>query len=170
MADEITNKVANSGIITFDLEEYYLKGERVLFDIKPLLFQELILKEKDFRDFVKDHDWSLYQDKFVAITCTADAIIPTWAFMLVSLALEPYAKKIVFGDIQQLETILFHELISNIDISEFEDKRVVVKGCGKLPIPLHAYVLLSAKLKPAAKSIMFGEPCSTVPLYKKPAK
>jgi hypothetical protein len=170
MADEITNKVANSGIITFDLEEYYSKGERVLFDIKPLLFQELILKEKDFRDFVKDHDWSLYQDKFVAITCTADAIIPTWAFMLVSLALEPYAKKIVFGDIQQLETILFHELISNIDISEFEDKRVVVKGCGKLPIPLHAYVLLSAKLKPAAKSIMFGEPCSTVPLYKKPAK
>jgi hypothetical protein len=111
MAEEIINKVANSGIITFDLEEYYPKGERVLFDLKPLLFHELILKEKDFRDFIKDHDWSLYQDKFVAITCTADAIIPTWAFMLVSLALEPYAKKIVFGDILQLETILFHELI-----------------------------------------------------------
>jgi hypothetical protein len=170
MADEIINKVANSGIITFDLEEYYPKGDRVLFDIKPLLFQELILKEKDFRDYIKDHDWSLYQDKFVAITCSADAIIPTWAFMLVSLALEPYAKKIVFGDILQLETVLFHELISNIDIHEFEDKRVVIKGCGKLPIPMHAYVLLSAKLKPAAKSIMFGEPCSTVPLYKKPIK
>lgn len=170
MADEIVNKVANSGIVTFDLEELYPKGERVLFDIKPLLFQELILKEKDFREFIKNHNWSAYSNKYVALTCTTDAIVPTWAYMLLSLALEPFAKKIVFGDINQLDTIVFQELIDQINTNDFEDKRVVIKGCSKLPIPMHAYVLLSAKLKPVAKSIMFGEPCSTVPLYKKPTK
>lgn len=166
MSDEIVNKVANSGLVTIDLEEYYPKGDRVLFDIKPLLFQELILKEKDFRDFIKQHDWTSYKDKFVAITCTADAIVPTWAYMLVSLALEPFAKKIVFGNLETIEIVLFHEVLSAIDYSEYKGKRIVIKGCSNLPVSINAYVELAKNLRPFAKSIMYGEPCSTVPLYK----
>lgn len=168
MPDEIINKVANSGLITIDLEEFYPKGERVLFDLKPLLFHELILKEKDFREFIKQHDWSSYQDKLVAITCTADAVVPTWAYMLVSIALEPYAKKIVFGNLETLEAILFSEVLKSITYSDYQDKRVVIKGCSNLPVSTNAYVELVRGLKPFAKSIMYGEPCSTVPLYKAP--
>ena len=170
MENEIINKVANSGLITIDLEEYYPKGERVLFDLKPLLFQELILKEKDFREFIKNHDWALYQNKLVAITCTADAIVPTWAFMLISIALEPYAKKIVFGNLQTLETVLFNDALQTINYSDYTDKRIVIKGCGNLPVTTHAYVELVNGLRPFAKSIMYGEPCSTVPLYKAPVQ
>jgi hypothetical protein len=169
MSQEIINKVANSGLITIDLEEFYPKGERVLFDLKPLLFQELILKEKDFREFIKEHDWAGYKDKMVAITCTADAIVPTWAFMLVSIALEPFAKKIIFGSLATLEAILFNEVLKTINYSEYQDKRIVIKGCGNLPVSINAYVDLVRGLKPFAKSIMYGEPCSTVPLYKAPA-
>lgn len=168
MSDEIINKVANSGLITIDLEEFYPKGERVLFDIKPLLFHELILKEKDFREFIKQHDWSQYKDKLVAITCTADAIIPTWAFMLVSIALEPFAKKIVFGNLETLEAIIFNEALLAIIYEDYKDKRVVIKGCSNLPVSTNAYVELVRGLRPFAKSIMYGEPCSTVPLYKAP--
>lgn len=168
MSDEIINKVANSGLITIDLEEFYPKGERVLFDIKPLLFHELILKEKDFREFIKQHDWSSYQGKMVAITCTADAVVPTWAYMLVSIALEPFAKKIVFGNLETLEAILFSEILQSITYSDYQDKRVVIKGCSNLPVTTNAYVELVRGLKPFAKSIMYGEPCSTVPLYKAP--
>lgn len=166
MSEEIINKVANSGIVTIDLEEYFQDGERVLLDVKPLLFQELILKEKDFREFVKNNDWSVYKNKFVAITCTNDAIVPTWAYMLLSLALEPFAKKIVFGNLDQLETVLFEEALSKIDYSQYKEARVVIKGCSNKPVPVNAYVRLTAALKPFAKSIMYGEPCSTVPLYK----
>lgn len=166
--DEIINKVANSGLITIDLEEFYPKGDRVLFDIKPLLFHELILKEKDFREFIKQHDWSQYKDKLVAITCTADAIIPTWAFMLVSIALEPFAKKIVFGNLETLEAIIFNEALVAIVYEDYKDKRVVIKGCSNLPVSTNAYVELVRGLRPFAKSIMYGEPCSTVPLYKAP--
>ena len=169
MSNEIINKVANSGLITIDLEEFYPKGERVLFDLKPLLFQELILKEKDFREFIKEHDWSSYKDKMVAITCTADAIVPTWAFMLVSIALEPFAKKIIFGNLATLEAILFSEVLKAINYTDYQDKRIVIKGCGNLPVSTNAYVELVRGLKPFAKSIMYGEPCSTVPLYKAPA-
>ena len=169
MSDEIVNKVANSGLITIDLEEFYPKGERVLFDIKPLLFHELILKEKDFREFIKQHDWSSYQDKMVAITCTADAVVPTWAYMLVSIALEPFAKKIVFGNLETLEAILFSEVLQSITYSDYQDKRVVIKGCSSLPVTTNAYVELVRGLKPYVKSIMYGEPCSTVPLYKAPS-
>ena len=169
MSDEIINKVANSGLVTIDLEEFYPKGERVLFDLKPLLFQELILKEKDFREFIKEHDWSSYKDKMVAITCTADAIVPTWAFMLVSIALEPFAKKIIFGNLATLEAILFSEVLKAINYTDYQDKRIVIKGCGNLPVSTNAYVELVRGLKPFAKSIMYGEPCSTVPLYKAPA-
>ena len=166
MSQEIINKVANSGLITIDLEEYYPKGERVLFDIKPLLFQELILKEKDFREFIKNNDWSIYQNKYVAIICSADAIVPTWAYMLISIALEPYAKTVVFGNLQTLETLLFSEVLNKIDYVSFKDQRIVIKGCSNLPVTTNAYVELANKLKPYAKSIMYGEPCSTVPLYK----
>jgi hypothetical protein len=168
MSDEIINKVANSGLITIDLEEFYPKGERILFDLKPLLFHELILKEKDFRDFIKQHDWTVYKDKMVAISCTADAIVPTWAFMLVSIALEPFAKKIVFGNLETLEAILFNEVLTTINYSEYTDKRIVIKGCSNLPVSTNAYVELVRGLRPFAKSIMYGEPCSTVPLYKAP--
>ncbi len=169
MSDEIINKVANSGLITIDLEEFYPKGERVLFDIKPLLFHELILKEKDFREFIKQEDWGKYKGKLVAIVCTADAIIPTWAYMLLSIALEPFAQKIVFGTLETLESIAFHDMLKNINYEDYRDKRVVIKGCGDLPVTTNAYVELVNGLKPVAKSIMYGEPCSTVPLYKAPA-
>jgi hypothetical protein len=167
MENEIINKVSQSGLVTIDLESFYPRGERVLFDIKPLLFQELILKEKDLRDFIKNEDWSKYKDKYVALTCTNDAIVPTWAYMLLATQLEPFAKKVVFGDLQTLDGILFHELLSGLDLEQYRDARVVIKGCSNLPVPSSAYVELTRLLRPLAKSIMYGEPCSTVPLYKK---
>jgi hypothetical protein len=164
---EIVNKVAQSGLIEFNLEEYYPKGERVLFDIKEHLFQGLILKEKDFREFVKNEDWSKYTEKFVALTCTADAVVPTWAYMLLVTALEPFAKKIVFGDLKTLEVVLYNDALSKINPEDYKDQRIVIKGCSNLPVPESAYVEVTRILRPVAKSIMYGEPCSTVPLYKK---
>ncbi len=166
MENEITNKVANSGLVTIDLEEFITEGERIVFDIKPLLFQELILREKDFREFIKTHDWNIYNNKLVALTCSADAVVPTWAYMLLTLALEPFAKKIVFGNLQELENLLFAEKISQLDISQYKGARIVVKGCGDKPLPVNAYIQITSLLKPLVKSIMYGEPCSTVPLYK----
>lgn len=168
MENEIINKVANSGLITIDLEEFYPTGKRVLFDIKPLLFQELILKEKDFREFIKEHNWQQYQGAYVAITCSADAVVPTWAYMLISLALQPFAKQIIYGNLETLETILFSSIINNLDLMPYQNQRIVIKGCGKLPVPKNAYTEMAFRLKPIAKSIMYGEPCSTVPLYKAP--
>jgi len=163
---DIVNKVAASGLVEFNLEEYYVQGERVLLDIKEQLFQGLILREKDFREFVKNENWISYQDQLVALTCTADAIVPTWAYMLLTIALEPYAKKIVFGNLEVLETVLFNETLSKIDIEKFHDQRIVIKGCSSLPVPESAYVEITRLLRPVAKSIMYGEPCSTVPIYK----
>lgn len=166
MENEIINKVANSGLITIDLEDFYQKGERILFDIKPLLFHELMLKEKDFREFLKQHNWQNYQNKYIALTCSNDAIVPTWAYMLISLELEGIAKKVVFGSIETLETVLFDEAIQKVSFESYLDKRVIIKGCGNLPITTHAFIKFTMNLKPFAKSIMYGEPCSTVPLYK----
>ncbi len=166
MEKEIINKVSQSGLITIDLEELYPKGERVLFDIKNLLFQELILKEKDFREFIKTEDWSKYKDKYVALICSADAVVPTWAYMLLTTQLEPFAKKVIFGNLEMLETILYNEILNKLAIEDYKDARVVIKGCGKLPVPKAAYVEITRLLRPVAKSIMYGEPCSTVPLYK----
>ncbi len=165
--DQIVNKVANSSLITFNLEEYYVPGDRILLDIKDQLYQGLILKEKDFRDFIKAHDWSQYQDKFIAITCSADAIVPTWAYMLLTIALQPFAKKIVFGSLQELETLLYHEELAKVDWSKFKNAKVVVKGCSKVDVPIAVYVEATNRLKPLAAGLMFGEPCSTVPLFKK---
>jgi hypothetical protein len=167
MENEIINKVSQSGLITIDLEEFYPEGERVLFDIKDLLFQGLILREKDFREFIKNEDWNKYKDKYVALVCSADAIVPTWAYMLLATHLEPVAKKVVFGDLETLETILYNEILSKINVMNYADARVVIKGCGNLPVPKAAYVQITSLLRPVAKSIMYGEPCSTVPLYKK---
>jgi hypothetical protein len=165
--DEIINKVAQSGLVEFNLEDHYPKGERVLFDVKEHLFQELILREKDFREFVKNEDWSKYKDKFVAIVCTADAVVPTWAYMLLTTVLEPFAKKVVFGDLKTLETVLYNEALSKINPVDYTDQRIVIKGCSNLPVPESAYVEITRILRSVAKSIMYGEPCSTVPLYKK---
>ncbi len=165
--EEIVNKVAESGLLEINLEDYYPKGERVLLDIKEHLFQGLILKEKDFREFVKKEDWGKYKDKFVAITCSADAIVPTWAYMLLSTSIQPFAKMLVFGDLKTLETVLFSQALAKINPEEFRDKKAVIKGCGNLPVPESAYVELTRILTPVAKSIMYGEPCSTVPVMKK---
>ena len=163
--DEITNKVAESGLVQFDLEELYISGERVLFDLKGWLYQELILREKDFRDQVKKHDWEQYRGKFVALTCTADAIVPTWAFMLVSSFLEPVAARVEFGSLQNLEEKLFGEAIAKLDPGKFRNQKVVIKGCSD-HVPVSAYVDLTRFLRPLVKSLMYGEPCSTVPVYK----
>ena len=168
MENDILNKVAQSGLVTIDLEEYYPAGERFLFDIKDLLFQGLILREKDFREYIKNEDWTKYKDKYVALICSADAIVPTWAYMLLATQLEPVAKRVVFGDLETLEAILYNEVLSKIDPNDYKDARIVIKGCGNLPVPKAAYVQITSILRPVAKSIMYGEPCSTVPLYKQP--
>ena len=167
MENEIVNKVSQSGLVTIDLEEFYPQGERVLFDIKDHLFQGLILREKDFREFIRNEDWNKYKDKYIALVCTADAIVPTWAYMLLTTQLEPLAKKVVFGNLETLETLLYSEILNKLNIENYKDARIVIKGCGNLPVPKAAYVQLTSLLRPVAKSIMYGEPCSTVPLYKK---
>lgn len=164
---EIINRVANSLLVTLDLEEYYQPGERVVVDIKDQLFQELILKEKDFRNFIRTQDWSQYKNKFVAITCSADAIIPTWAYMLLTSALQPFAGTIVFGTIEDLETKIFSDQLRQLEWTKFKDAKVVIKGCSKVNVPAAVYVEATRLLMPWASSIMFGEPCSTVPVYKK---
>ena len=166
--EEIINKVANSGLVTLDLEDHYHHGERVVYDLKDNLFMGMILKEKDFREFLKSHDWAQYAGKNVAITCTEDAIIPTWAYMLLTLQLEPHTNAVVFGSLNDLEEKLYFDAIARIDVEAYRDVRVVVKGCSKHPVPTAAYVELTRKLQPVVQSLMFGEPCSTVPLFKKP--
>ncbi len=165
--ENIINKVAQSGLVTLDPAAFYPPGERVIYDIKDNLYMELILKEKDFREFVKTHDWSQYQDKNVGITCTADAIVPAWGYMLIANRLAPYAREVVFGDRAVLETVLFEKAMAGIDIEQYRDQRIVIKGCGDIDVPVSAYVELTKKLTPVTKSIMFGEPCSTVPIYKR---
>lgn len=165
--ESIVNKVAQSGLVTLDPAEFYTPGERVVYDIKDNLFQGLILREKDFREFVKEHDWTQYQDKNVAVTCTADAIVPAWAYLLLANRMAPYANEIVFGDAEVLETVLFVKAIAKLDAEQYRDQRLVIKGCGDVDIPVSAYVELGKKLTPVVKSLMFGEPCSTVPIYKR---
>ena len=165
--DGIINRVTNSNLISLDLEDYYHQGERVVYDMAANLFQGLILKEKDFRDFIKSNNWAAYSGKNVAIVCTTDAILPTWAFMLLMSKLTPYANMVVAGDLADLEQALYQQAISQIDFTRFKDSKVVIKGCGKFPVPVFAYAELTRKLLPVAASIMYGEPCSTVPVYKK---
>ena len=166
MTDDIVNRVANSKLVTIDLEDYYPKGQRVLFDIKDWLFEGFVLREKEFRTQTSEFNWSQYQDNYIALTCSSDAIIPGWAYMLLSIHLEPFAKKIIIGDLETLETSIYQDILNQLDITEFKDKPIIIKGCSKKPVPQNAYIMLANKLKPFAKSIMYGEACSSVPLYK----
>lgn len=163
----IVNRVASSSIRTFDLEELFVPGERVLFDIKDQLYQGVILREKEFRDFIRIHNWPGYAGKFVAVTCSADAIVPTWAYMLLASVLEPHALGIAFGDLEDLEVKIFLDRLATVDWQHYKDAKVVIKGCSKVTVPTAAYVEATRRLRPIAASIMFGEPCSTVPVFKK---
>ena len=165
--DQVINKVSESSLITLNLEDYFPKEEVVLFDMKDYLFMGLILKEKDFREALKNLDLSQFNNKSVAVTCSADAVIPIWAYMLVASYLQPVAKTVIFGTMEELKKQLLLKNISAINPAEFADKRVVIKGCGELPIGEAAYLEATKLLRPVVKSIMYGEPCSTVPIFKK---
>ena len=167
MAKEIVNKVSKSSLVTIELEDFYPLGERVVFDISKWLHEGLILKEKDFRESVQQHNWDQYKGKYIALNCSAEAIIPSWAYLLIAVKLGPYAKKMIVGNLELLETVIFQDIISNLDVEIFKDKPVIIKGCTNKPIPETAPVQLIEKLLPFAKTIMFGEACSTVPLFKR---
>lgn len=167
MAEEIVNRVANSKLKVIDLEDYYPDGQRILFDIKDWLLEGLVLREKDFRASVAAHDWSTYKDAYVALHCSTDAIVPDWAYMLIATQLQGISKLTVMGSLEHLESILYASIISELDASVYQDLPVIIKGCSHKPVPSNALVLLSQKLQPYAKSIMFGEACSSVPLFKR---
>ena len=166
--EEIINRVASSALTSLNLEELLHPGEQVVYDIKDNLFHGLMLREKDFREFIKTHDWSQYDGKNVAIICSADAIVPTWAYMLLASKLQAHAHRYVFGNLEALEQELFQEAIANVNAEDYRDAKVVVKGCGEKAVPTYAYVAIMQKLLPVVSSVMYGEPCSTVPLYKRP--
>ncbi|MEJ7556745.1 MAG: DUF2480 family protein [Pedobacter sp.] len=165
--ENFVNKVASSGLMTLNLENYFHPGERIVYDIKDNLFHGLMLREKDFREFIKTHDWSVYLGKNIAIVCSADAIVPTWAYMLLANKMRPYANEIVFGSLETLEATLFVRALAKIDVNSFANERVVIKGCADIEVPVAAYVEITNLLTPVVKSIMYGEPCSTVPIYKR---
>lgn len=167
MSNEIINRVAKSKLVTIDLEDFYPQGNRVHFDISLWLREGFVLFEKDFRKSVSEFDWSQFQDNYVALYCSTDAIIPGWAYLLITLELAPYAKKVVVGSPETLETVLFTEFLKDFDVTEYENKPVIIKGCSHKPIPETAYTLLAQKLHSVARSVMYGEACSSVPLYKK---
>ncbi len=163
----LVNRVAESGLITLNLEDFFPKEEVAMFDIKNYLFMELILKEKDFREACKNHDWTQYEGKHLVVDCTADAIIPVWAYMLVAVYAAPYAKEIFQGDVDNFYKTYYAQKLAHFDASQYDGKRVVIKGCSDKPVPPAAYVHLTHKLQPFAQSIMYGEPCSTVPIFKR---
>jgi len=166
MEDKIINKVANSVLEVFDLEDYYPKGPRTPIDISQWLYEGFLLKEKDFRESLKNHNWLQYQDHYVAIHCSTDAIIPAWAAVLVTVYVAPFAKKVVLGNTNDLETALYQEILAGLDYSRYQNKPVILKGCSRKPVPESAYVMAIQYLQPYAKSIMYGEACSAVPLFK----
>ena len=170
MAGEIINRVANSKLKVIDLEDYYPDGNRILFDIKDWLLEGLVLREKNFRISVIEHNWSQYQGCYVALHCSTDAIVPDWAYMLIAMELQGYSKLTVIGSLEHLESIIYSSIISKLELSTYKDLPVIIKGCSHKPVPANALVLLSQRLKPIAKSVMFGEACSSVPLYKKNKK
>ena len=167
MEEEIVNRIAQSKLIALDLEDFYPKGERILIDISQWLYEGLILREKEFRTYLEKEEWEQYQDTFIALSCSSDAIIPGWAYMLITTKLQPYAKRIVVGNLEVLETSIFQDIVANMDVKVFDQKSVIIKGCSKKPIPPNAYLWLTAKIQTVAKSIMYGEACSSVPLFKK---
>ncbi len=164
---EIVNRVAQSKLITFDLEDLYPQGQRVVLDIKDWLYEGFILREKEFRKYLEEHNWSVYKETYVALCCSTDAIVPGWAYMLVTSKLAPYAQKVVVGTLENLETALYQTVLENLDVSQFEDKPVIIKGCSNKPVPQNAYIMATTKIQQVAKSVMYGEACSSVPLFKK---
>ena len=167
MADTIVNRIAESSIITFDLEDLYQIGERKSIDLSQWLYEGLILKEKEYRAHLNAHEWSSYQDQFISLHCSTEAILPAWAFLLLTTYLQPFARKVVIGSIQDLEVQLFSEEIQLLDVTPFKDKPVIIKGCSDKTVPQDAYAKLITKLQPVVKSLFFGEACSSVPLYKR---
>jgi hypothetical protein len=167
MDTTLVNRVAQSGLITINLEHFFPKGELAHFDLKNYLFMELILKEKDFREALKSHDWTQYDGKNLLVYCSTDAIIPVWAYMLVAAYASPLAREIFQGDEESFYKAHYFNYIAQLDASEYAGQRIVIKGCSDLPVPPAAYLELTKKLTPIAQSIMYGEPCSTVPIYKK---
>lgn len=168
-SNTIVNRVAQSGLITYDLATLKSKNDSILLDMKDYLFKELLLREKDFRAFVKEHDWSQYKDKNVAIICSSDAIVPSWAYILIATKLAPYASEFVYGDLDLLETITFRNAIDALDFDQFKDERVIIKGCADTHIPESAFIHFSTRLSLVAKNIMYGEACSSVPIFKRKA-
>lgn len=166
-SNEIINRVANSLLQVFDLEDYYPEGDRLALDISQWLWQGFVLREKEFRDALKEFDWQQFSGSYVALYCSTDAIVPAWAYMLITVYLQPYAKFVAQGSIEQLQANLYTQLLEKVDYTPFEGKPVIIKGCSKKPVPQEAYVMAAQKLMPYAKSIMFGEACSSVPLFKK---
>ena len=164
---EIVNRVAQSKLITFDLEELYPTGQRLVLDIKDWLFEGLILREKEFRTKASEHDWEQYQDHYVALTCSSEAIIPGWAYMFLTSRLGPFAKKVVVGDLETLETAIYQDILRDLDVSTFKDKPVIIKGCSHKPVPQNAYIFAVEKIQEVAKSVMYGEACSSVPIFKR---
>lgn len=167
MSNEIVNRVALSPLVTFDLADFADKRHRVTLDIAPRLYKGLILKEQDFRDWVAAEDWAQYSGKHVHLVNSVDAIIPGWAWMILAIELQPFAATVVFGSVADLEQEIWRKILDSIDFGQFANKKVVVKGCGEIEIPTATYVDLIVRLRPLADKLMYGEPCSTVPLYKK---
>lgn len=165
--DEIINKVEKSGLITLDLEDFYPKEPRILFDLKDYLYEGLVLREKEFRENLSKLDWKMYENAYVAVTCTSDAIVPSWSYLLIANYLTGVAKLISFGTLEDLERDIFTEIIDKMDVDSYKDKKIIIKGCSRKPVPQNAYLQLIQKLKPIASSLMFGEACSTVPIFKK---
>ncbi|MGI9526677.1 MAG: DUF2480 family protein [Weeksellaceae bacterium] len=167
MSDEIINRVAKSPLVTLDLESLYPKNQRIQLDIADWLHEGLILREKEFRQQLKEHDWTQYKDTFVALHCSTDAIVPGWTYILITTFLQPYAKMVVKGDLYMLDQMLYAEIIEKLDVTPYQDQKVIIKGCSKIKVPDNAFLLITQKLMPVVSSLMFGEACSTVPLYKK---
>lgn len=165
--DEIINKVEKSGLITLDLEDFYPKEPRMLFDLKDYLYEGLVLREKEFRENLSKLDWKMYENAYVAVTCTSDVIVPSWSYLLIANYLTGVAKLISFGTLEDLERDIFTEIIDKMDLDSYKDKKIIIKGCSRKPVPQNAYLQLIQKLKPIASSLMFGEACSTVPIFKK---
>ncbi len=166
--DEIVNRVAKSQLVSLDLEDYLHGGEQVIFDIKDVLYEGMILREKDFRTFIKENDWSVYQDKNVGLICTADAIVPTWAYMLLVTSLKGFTNTVTFGAGNDIEKAMINQAIEKcLENNDLEDKKVVIKGCGNIKNIEYAYTRITEKLFPKVSSLMYGEPCSTVPIFKR---
>lgn len=166
--EEIVNRVAKSPLISLDLEEYLDKGEYAIFDMKDVLFEGMILREKNFRDFLKQNDWSVYKGKNVGLICSADAIVPTWAYMLLVTKIKEHANTVTFGDSNEIEKAVIDQAIDKcLNENDFTDKKVVIKGCGNVKNIEYAYTAVTEKLFSRVSSLMYGEPCSTVPIFKR---